>query len=80
MAKFKIKMFESREFKHEIIVETKDKIDIINSLNSTGDKIKTPNIKDYVNYLENNSIKVLEITEDKEGKRIPSCKTIERVE
>ena len=55
--KFKIKMFESREFEHEIVVEAKDEIDIINSLNRTGDNIKTPNIKDYVNYLKSESIR-----------------------
>ena len=79
MPKFKIKMFESREFEHEILVEAKDEIDIINSLNRTGDNIKTPNIKDYVNYLKNNGIKVLDITKDEVGKRLLSCNNIERV-
>ena len=79
MPKFKIKMFESREFEHEILVEAKDEIDIINSLNRTGDNIKTPNIKDYVNYLKNNGIKVLDITKDEVGKRLLSCNNIERM-
>ena len=79
MPKFKIKMFESREFEHEIVVEAKDEIDIINSLNRTGDNIKTPNIKDYVNYLKNNGIKVLDITKDEVGKKLLSCNNIERV-
>lgn len=79
MPKFKIKMFESREFEHEILVEAKDEIDIINSLNRTGDNIKTPNIKDYVNYLKNNGIKVLDITKDEVGKKLLSCNNIERV-
>ena len=77
--KFKIKMFESREFEHEIVVEAKDEVDIINSLNRTGDNIKTPNIKDYVNYLKNNGIKVLDITKDEVGKKLLSCNNIERV-
>lgn len=79
MPKFKIKMFESREFEHEILVEAKDEIDIINSLNRTGDNIKTPNIKDYVNYLKNNGIKVLDLTKDEVGKKLLSCNNIERV-
>ena len=79
MQKFKIKMFESREFEHEIVVEAKDEVDIINSLNRTGDNIKTPNIKDYVNYLKNNGIKVLDITKDEVGKKLLSCNNIERV-
>ena len=79
MPKFKIKMFESREFEHEILVEAKHEIDIINSLNRTGDNIKTPNIKDYVNYLKNNGIKVLDITKDEVGKKLLSCNNIERV-
>ena len=80
-------MFESREFEHEIVVETEDEIDIINSLNSTGDKIKKPNIKDYVNYLGGKNIHLLieirsssHIIEDEEGKRLLGCNTIERVE
>ena len=80
MAKFKIKIEETRTLHHEIVVEAEDEIDIMIALSLTGDNIEATNIKESDEYLENNEIKVLELAEDKQGESILDCDEIERVE
>ena len=80
MAKFKIKIEETRTLHHEIVVEAEDEIDIMIALSLTGDNIEATNIKEFDEYLENNEIKVLELAEDKQGESILDCDEIERVE
>ena len=80
MEKFKIKIEETRILHHYITVEAEDDIDIFDSLVRAGESGKKINIKDCINYLDNDGFKVLDIKIDNDGESILDCDEIERVE
>ena len=80
MAKFKLNIEETRILHHYITVEAEDDIDIFDSLVRAGESGKKINIKDCINYLDNDGFKVLDIKIDNDGESILDCDEIERVE
>ena len=80
MAKFKLNIEETRILHHYITVEAEDDIDIFGSLVRAGESGKKINIKDCINYLDNDGFKVLDIKIDNDGESILDCDEIERVE
>ena len=80
MEKFKIKIEETRKLHYYIIVEAEDGITVLNSLFRARKSGKKINLKYCVDCLERDGIKVLKITEDKQGESILDCDEVERVE
>ena len=78
MAKFKLNVIETKTFNHKMIVEAEDGLDILNSLDKISKNVKVINIKKCTDYLENDGIKVLDLTEAEKWESFFDCDEIER--
>ena len=78
MAKFKINVIETKIFNHKMVVEAEDGLDILNSLDKINENVKVINIKKYTDYLENDGIKVLDLTEAEKWESFFDCDEIKR--
>ena len=78
MAKFKLNVIETKIFNHKMIVEAEDGLDILNSLDKISENVKAINIKKCTDYLENDGIKVLDLTEAEKWESFFDCDEIER--
>ena len=78
MAKFKLNVIETKIFNHKMIVEAEDGLDILNSLDKISENVKVINIKKCTDYLENDGIKVLDLTEAEKWESFFDCDEIER--
>ena len=78
MAKFKLNVIETKIFNHKMIVEAEDGLDILNSLDKISENVKAINIKKCTDYLENDGIKVLDLTEAEKWESFFDCDKIER--
>ena len=78
MAKFKLNVIETKIFNHKMVVEAEDGLDILNSLDKISENVKAINIKKCTDYLENDGIKVLDLTEAEKWESFFDCDEIER--